>query len=55
LSVDQRKDQAEVRAMLQVISCELVETRCVLSGALGKAISRQIHQPQAFVHREDVN
>ena len=41
--------------MLQVLEHGFVEARAVLPVSLGKAVSRQIHQPPALVDREDVN
>src|SRR6185436_12192559 len=41
--------------MLQVTDSSFVEPGPVLPGTMGKAVSRQIHQPPAFVDREDVN
>src|ERR1035441_2780183 len=53
--VEYRKDQAEVRALLQVIVHGLVEPGTVLPRNLGEAVSRQIHQPPTSVDREEVN
>ena len=53
--LDERKDQAEVCAMLQINDSGFVESGAVLLGTRGKAISRQIHQPPTFIHREEVN
>ena len=41
--------------MLQVIGGGFVDADPVLPGTVGKPVSGQIHEPPAFVHREDVN
>ena len=53
--IDQDKNQAQVRAVLQVISHGFAELSPGLAPAVGEAVPRQIHQPPALVHGEHVD
>ena len=52
---DERKDEAQVRAMFQVLRDGFVEALAVLLRPGREAIARQIHEPPGFVHLEDVD